>query len=192
MYNIGDESDDRESTVSSFLEALKNVLEDDSFKTASPVAAKARKVAVGLLEWSAISQQFGALVKRLFTALKTPLISFSRRSCNREILWRDYFLLRSSKEFISTWVTFLTDANLTPTPIFYQHMTDVVFRGLISNHLIGFTEDSTPTPAVADHEGGALRYAAAYVCRHLRQKIEHGNHKFKEELVLVLDGTSKE
>ena len=56
----------------------------------------------------------------------------------------------------------LTDPNLTPTPIFYQHMTDLVFRGLISNHLIGFTEDST-TPAVLDHEGGALRYAAAYV-----------------------------
>ena len=133
-------------------------MEDDSFKTASPVAAEARKVALGLLEWSAadVNQpQFGAFVKRLFTALKTPLISFSRRSCNREILWRDYFLLRSSKEFISNWVTFLTDANLTPTPIFYQHMTDVVFRSLISNHLIGFTEDSTPTPAVADHEGGA-------------------------------------
>jgi len=38
-------------------------------------------------------------------------------------------------------------ANLTPTPIFYQHMTDVVFGGLISNHLMGFTENSTPTPA---------------------------------------------
>ena len=30
------------------------------------------------------------------------------------------------------------------------------------------------------------RYAAAYVCRHLRRKIEHGNSKFKEELVLCL------
>ena len=37
-----------------------------------------------------------------------------------------------------------------------------------------------------DHKGGALRYAAAYVCGHLRRKIEHGNHKFKEELVLCL------
>ena len=81
-------------------------MEDDSFKTASPVAAEARKVALGLLEWSAADvnkPQFGAFVKRLFTALKTPLISFSRWSCNREILWRDYFLLRSSKEFISNW-----------------------------------------------------------------------------------------
>ena len=145
-------------------------MEDNSFKTASPVAAEARKVALGLLEWSAgdVNQpQFGAFVKRLFTALKTPLISFSRRSCKREILWRDYFLLRSSKEFISDWVTFLTDVNLTPTSIFYQYLTDVVFRGLISSHLIDFTEESTPTPAVADHEGGGLRYAAAYVCRHL-------------------------
>ena len=45
--------DDHESNVSSFLKALKDVLEDNSFKTASPVVAEVRKVAVGLLEWSA-------------------------------------------------------------------------------------------------------------------------------------------
>ena len=43
-------------------------------------------------------------------------------------------MLHSSEEFIFNWVTFLTDANLTPIPIFYQHMTNLVFRGLISNN----------------------------------------------------------
>lgn len=146
-------------------------------------------MAVGLLEWSAADvnkPQLCAFIKRLFTALQKPLISFSRRSFNREILWRNYFLVRSSEEFISNWVAFLKDADLTPTPIFYQHLTDLVFRHLIDNHLIGFTDDITPAAALMDHEAGVLRYAAGYVCRHLRRKIERGNHKLKEELVLCL------
>ena len=95
-------------------------------------------------------------------------------------------LERSSGEFITNWVNFLKDANLTPTPIFYQHLTDVIFRELIKSHFVGSIDDTTPATAVTDHEAGALRYAAGYVCRHLRKKMESGGHEFKEELVLCL------
>ena len=172
-----------------FLKALKDILDDDSFKITSPTAAEARKVAVELLEWCTTDvnkQRLDTFIEILFNAVQKPLILSSRGSCNREILWRNYFLVRSSEEFITNWVTFLKDANLTATPIFYQHMTDLVFRYLIRNHFVGSSGDTTPATAVSSHEAGVLRYVAGYVCRHLRKKIERGNHKFKEELVLCL------
>ena len=77
-------------------------------------------------------------------------------------------------------------ANVTPTPIFYQHLTDVIYRELINSHFVGSSDDSTSAAMVTKHEAGALRYAAGYVCRHLHSKIEIGSHEFKEELVLCL------
>ena len=42
------------------------------------------------------------------------------------------------------------------------------------------------TPAVSSTEANALRYAAGYVCRHLRRKLEKGSHPLKEELIIYL------
>ena len=172
-----------------FLDAIKGVLDDDSFKITSTTASEARRVAVALLEWCKADdnkQKLGIFLKTLLEALQKPLISSSKKSCNREILWRDYFLERSSEEFITNWVAFLKKANVTPTPTFYQHLTDVIFRELINSHFVGSCDDSTSAAMVTEHEGGALRYAAGYVCRNLRSKIENGSHALKEELVLCL------
>ena len=146
-------------------------------------------MAVALLEWcttDANKQKLSTFVKTLFQSLQKPLISSSKKRCNREILWRDYFLERSSEEFIANWITFLKNANVTATPIFYQHLNDVIFRALINSHFVGSTDDSAAASVMTDHEASALRYAAGYVCRHLRKKIEHGSHELKEELVLCL------
>ena len=83
-------------------------------------------------------------------------------------------------------MTFLKNASLTPTTIFYQHLTDVIFMELVKAHFVGSVDDSTPVITVTEHEASALRYAAGYVCRHLRKNIKRGNHEFKEELVLCL------
>jgi len=99
-------------------------------------------------------QRFDTFMKTLFKALQKPLISSSKKCCNREILWRNYFLERSSGEFITNWVNFLKDANLTLIPIFYQHLTDVIFRELIRSHFVGCVDDTTPT---TNHEAGAIR-----------------------------------
>ena len=83
-----------------FLDAIKGVLDDDSFKIMSTTASEARRVAVALLEWCKADenkQKLGIFLKTLFEALQKPLISSSKKSCNREILWRDYFLERSSE-----------------------------------------------------------------------------------------------
>ena len=44
---------------------------------------------------------------------------------------------RSSKAFIKDWTTFLELAEITPTPILYQHVTDLVFREMVHSHFVG-------------------------------------------------------
>ena len=110
-----------------------------------------------------------------------------QKSFNREKLWRNYFLLRSSEEFIKLWTVFLNSAKLIPTPSFYQHLTDIVFRKMIQDHLLFSSPANADSITPVSHqEGSALRYAAGYVCRHLRKKIERESHELKEELILCL------
>lgn len=174
-----------------FRAAIHNILEDESYKL-NPVspAAEARKVAESLLKWSLNehnNEKVNKFVQGLFEELEKPIIASVKKSCNRDKLWRNYFLLRSSKEFVNLWTEFLKHADLEPSPVFYQRLTDIVFRKVMQDH---FTySDCSRTDEVApisDQEGNALRYAAGYVCRHLRKKIERGSHELKEELILCL------
>lgn len=59
---------------------------------------------------------------------------------------------------------------------------------MVHNHFVGSRSlcDEGQPREVTQHEGSALRYAGGYICRQLHKKIEHGNHQFKEELVLCL------
>ena len=171
-----------------FLKALETVLSDDSFKIGSAVAIEARQVAVSLLKWcsdDANKKQFHTFANKIVAVLQKPIISSSIKSCNREVLWRNYFLHRSSEHFVGSWVTFLRNLHLVPTPVLYQHLTDLVFRQLIQSHYLG-SASKAAAPSLTKHEGRALRYAIGYVCRHLRKKIEENNHELKEELILCL------
>ena len=49
---------------------------------------------------------------------------------NRFKVWELYFTIRSSKQFIQNWVTFLSLMKVSPTPVLYQHLTaaDAGFR----------------------------------------------------------------
>jgi len=98
------------------------------------------------------------------------------------------FFLRSSDNFIDDWVSFLGSANVTATPILYQHISDVIFRKHINDRNTVSATDTKldAAPVITQREGNALRYAAGYVCRHLRKKIERSKHKLREEMVLRL------
>ena len=74
---------------------------------------------------------------------------------------------------------------MSSSALFYQRVTDVLFRLLIKSHYqIANNDEASST--LNDLEANALRYAAGFVCRHLRNKIERSSHHFKEELVLCL------
>ena len=119
--------------------------------------------------------------------LRKPIISTSVKSCNREVLWRKYFICRSSESYVDRWVSFLQSLHLTPTPVLYQHLTDLIFRQLIQSCYLGsLSKAAAPSFITKDEGEEALRYAIGYVCRHLRKKIEDTNHELKEELILCL------
>lgn len=183
VFHVGEDEGPR-----LFLKAIETVLSDDSFKINSSVAIEARQVAVSLLKWcsaDANKKQFHIFANEIVTVLRKPIISSSMKSCSREVLWRNYFLQRSSDHFVGSWITFLKDLHLTPTPVLYQHLTDIIFRQLIQNCYLG-SASKAAAPSLTKDEGRALRYAIGYVCRHLRKKIEEQNHELKEELILCL------
>ena len=49
----------------------------------------------------------------------------------REHMWTEFHQLRTSTSFVAHWRAFLCNANSTPLPTFYQHITTSVFTELI-------------------------------------------------------------
>ena len=108
------------------LNALCDVIEDSSFSTGALEAAKRVK------EWCE-SEGNGPtdLVSDLQRTFSAPT---GRLPLNREKMWKAMFSLRSSTAFVTRWVSFLQHSGAVPTPILYQHLTDVVLRMLIHSH----------------------------------------------------------
>ena len=50
-------------------------------------------------------------------------------------IWKRFFILRSKPEFIKQWSTFLKTAGKPVKPVPFQHLTDVIFRKYLSNHI---------------------------------------------------------
>ena len=96
------------------------------------------------------------------------------------------------KCFISHWTSFLNNIVLLPTPTLYQHLTANIFKLLIQQHYkISSNHNADDAHDITQHEGNALRYAAGYVCRQFKKKIERGRHPLKEELILCLMSLTK-
>ena len=114
-------------------------------------------------------------------------VGTSRSVIKRDKLWRSYFLLWSSEEFIKNWLIFLESPIPTSSQsaLFYQHVTDIVFKSLIKQHY-QVSSEYNDTTTIDDHQRKALWYAAGYVCRHVRNKLECSRHMLKEELILCL------
>lgn len=70
-----------------------------------------------------------------------------------------------------------------PTPILYQHLTDLVFKMLIWYQFDYSTTTASVTPDTSTNEGYALRYAAGYVVRQVLKKIRAKNIPHKEDLI---------
>ena len=96
---------------------------------------------------------------------------------------------RTSPDFKLAWAQLMKLTLEKPaSPIFYQSVTDVLFKELIKQHLSTPTQvaPTTDFPPLDYQEVNALRYAAGYVPRALRKRLEKRSHPLKEELVLCL------
>ena len=174
--------------------ALEEVLSDDSFKINVPPTIESRKSSERLLEWcckkensdtlNEFTQKLSASLKKVITASMTKSFSY-----NTDKIWRNFFLLRTSPEFINEWKTFLKGSGVTVKPVLFQHLTDVIYRKSLSDHFRVIYLDQQADLEdleLQDSEKGVLRYVAGYICRHLRKKLERESHEFKEEMVLCL------
>ena len=172
--------------------ALGEVIKDPLFSTKSPSAVKAKEDAMQLLKWCEKPENHLAMTAfetEIVEGFKNIFVSPSGKPVKRDMLWRSYILIRSSTKFVGKWQVFLESAQCSATPILYQHLTDLIFKDLVYENFqicIFKSRCTYETEAITIPEANALRYAAGYVCRHLRQKLKRGTDPLKEEMILCL------
>ena len=177
------------STV--LLLATQAVLEDPGFVIASPLAANALQTAKLMKEYCQCEenkQEFDVFAMHLFRELENVLQRTSgskQPRARREKMWGQYHLLRSSDQFRENWLGFLQCIpGCTPCPIFYQYVTDSVFKQLIKHHFPSCEQPqmTQQLPDLTHEESSALRYAAGYVCRAMQKEF-----KSKPEVLEAID-----
>ena len=177
-----------------FVDAVEEVLGDDGFEIPSPLAAAARDTATSLLTWCcspANQQSLSTFSAQLFAKLEPAFAQPTRKiHSQRGMMWGTYHTIRSSDDFSSSWAKFLQESlGCEACPIFYQYVTDKLFRRLIVRHFPVSGESGDHTPVVSGslsyEETNALRYAAGYVCRAVRKRI--ASQARAHELLLSLE-----
>ena len=167
------------------------MIDDSDFKVNSVVAVTALETANKMKSWASRDenkdevQQFSQKLVTELEKLFVGTVTTSSSVIKRDKLWKSYFLLRSSEQFVELWHSFLELAAQPKSALFYQHITDIIFKSLIKQHYQVCLE-SADVATMDCRERNALRYAAGYVCRHLRSKLEKSNCSAKEELILCL------
>ena len=173
------------------VKVLQHVLADEFYKINTPSIIEARESAKKILDWclsDANSDRVDSFTKQLVECLQNVISSSVTKSFryNKEKLWKDFYILRTSKDFIKQWTDFFHIINMPSVqPALYQRLTDEVFKLLIQDHFQVVCLDDASTN-VTSNESNALRYIAGYVCRHLHKKLERENHELKEEMILCL------
>ena len=183
VFNIGHEN-----------KLVLALVSDDSFKVKSPPTIQSRKSAEQLLEWCLRTENkdsVNAFTCKLLGSLKGAIKASVTKvfSYNTEKIWRKFFLLQSSPEFVTQWKTFLKACDQPVKPVLFQHLTDLVFRKCLDDHLKVMQQDrqvSSEDLELRATEKGVLYYVAGYICRQLRKKLDRESHEYKEEMVLCL------
>ena len=177
--------------------ALQQVMDDDSFKINTPAIINTRKSAENLMNWCLTTASLCSLEsfnKNITEHLQQVILSSTTKSFmyNKEKLWRQFYLLRCSPDFILQWTAFLSECQIPVKPVLYQHLTDIIFKTLLQNHFHILQLETDNSMDSTNNERSALRYASGYICRHLCKKFERENHDLKEEMILCLASLVKD
>ena len=173
--------------------ALQALLKDSGFQIPSPVAKEAHLAASGMLEWLATPDNAAVaapLIVKVTSAISKciPQGSTSSRA-KRERMWGKFHHTRTSTGFKESWIRLMQlSIGTSSSPIFYQYLTDVMFKTMVKCHfpVEPVASEACDVPPLDYQESNALRYAAGYVPRAIRKRLERGSHPLKEELVLCL------
>ena len=173
--------------------ALQALLKDSGFQIPSQSAKDAHLAASGVLEWLATPENAvlaAPISQGIMAALSKCLPQGSTSSrAKRERMWGKFHHTRTSTEFKKLWTRLMElSIGKSASPIFYQHITDVIFKTMIKCHfpVNPVACQAHDVPPLDYQESNALRYAAGYVPRAIRKRLERGSHPLKEELVLCL------
>ncbi len=170
------------------------MLKDRVFTLPSPHASDGQQAAAKALEWCRDPDNHTTVVS-FAGDLTSSLTGCMQHKCGsqkemREKMWGRYHQLRTTEDFSRRWKHFLLQATGAPvSPIVFQYLTDKIFRRLICDHFPTPVEKqagSTSQQRLSYEEQNAMRYAAGYIPRALRKRLERSSHPLKEELVLCL------
>ena len=112
------------------------------------------------------------------------------QSCvlNRSKMWGQFLEMRTSTD---AWKKIMDiTIQQQASPIFFQKCTDFIFVKR-QYPLPATSESLQPLPHLTFEEENALRYAAGYVVKHLREKIERNSNPLKESLCGCLEDMCK-
>ena len=88
----------------------------------------------------------------------------SRANCER--MWGKFYCTRTSTEFKELWIRLMQlSIGKSASPIFYQYITDVLFKTMIKCHfpVNPVASQADDEPPLDYQESNALHYAAGYV-----------------------------
>jgi len=167
------------------------VLQDDSFRVNSPTTIRTRNSAEKFLAWCGenkmLSTNFSEKLKDMLQ--KVIVLGVTKSfNYNREKLWKQFYLLRTSEVFLKLWNNFLPPLQPSVEPVLYQHLIDKIFEILVQEYCQQEHLDPEVTP-MQQNKCSALRYIAGYTCRHLHKKIEKENDETKGRDGFMLDDT---
>ena len=158
--------------------AVAAVLKDPGFKIPSAIAANALKCAKLFLEWSELPENNSLFIEfavGVVNALEESFPTWMQplRFRVEEKMWGHFHEIRSSSSFRERWVVVLGSIQDCNTrPIFYEFVTDHIFRQLIKRHFPVEASSIQPlSQELTYEEKSGLRYAAGYVCRAMRNNF---------------------
>ena len=157
--------------------ALRGLLKDPGFRV-STTGKDAQLAASQLLE---SLDSCGPTVR---TAVEEITSALAACVAKRQRMWGLFHKTRTSPPFTAVWDRLLSETlGRQASPIFYQYVTDVLFKEQVKQQypLLECTADPQSLPSLDYQEHNAIRYAAGYVVRHLRERLERGSHPLKED-----------
>lgn len=171
------------------LKAFQSILSDPDFDIPSQPAIAARISASCALSWCESHQkETSEFLTALQGQLKTCLVSTATKlSTRKERMWELFFKLRSSSKFIELWKEFLVRCGTDSKPAVYQHITDIIFKDIVSKHFAVTVQTEGSVQVQLDYnERNALRYVGGYVTRVLHTRLKKSKDVKKRELCACL------
>ena len=160
--------------------AVRELLADEEFKIRSSLSRSAVSTAASFLSWSEVNDNtFKSFSTEIVCDLEVAfshVTSTLRHRVQREKMWGYYHVVRSSLPFRQKWIGILEKIpGCEPSPIFFQYVTDNMFRQLLKIRFPITTVQSTHqhSGGLTAEEASGLRYAAGYVCRTFEEEVQN-------------------